>query len=82
MSARKTSRRSTRVLVDDAPAKTFSLQTHDRRKGVLNYIFDGGMRFETRTSREAMIARRRRVLVWRVIAVLALVWIVFQFISF
>ena len=77
----KKPRRSHRVFVSDAPARTLSLHTHGRRKGVLNYIFDGGMRIEFRTTREAMISRGRRVLVWRVLASLALLWLLFQFIN-
>ena len=80
MAPHKPSRRTHRVFVDDAPAKTFSLQTHDQRGGALNYIFDGGMRIEFHTHREANIARRRRVLVWRVLGAVALAWLVFQFI--
>jgi hypothetical protein len=79
MSPRKPSRRTHRVFVDDAPARTFSLSTHEER-GALNYIFDGGMRIEFRTNREASLARRRRMRVWRVLGVLALAWLVFQFI--
>jgi len=79
MPPRKPSRRTHRVFVDDAPSKTFSLSTREQR-GTLNYIFDGGMRIEFRTHREANLARRRRVLVWRVLGVLALTWLIFQFI--
>ena len=81
MSPTKKPRRSHRVFVSDAPARTLSLQTRERRGGVLNYIFDGGMRIESRTTREAMLARGRRVLVWRALAGLALLWLLFQFIN-
>ena len=81
--ARKKSRRSRthRVFIDDAQSRTFSLDSADRRDGILNHIFAGGMRIETRISREALLARRRRARVWRVIAVLAIAWIAFQFIN-
>jgi len=79
----KKSRRSRthRVFVDDTRARTFSLDSADRRDGILNHIFDGGMRIETRISREALLVRRRRARVWRVLAVLALAWAAFQFIN-
>ena len=81
MTPRKKTRRTHRVFIDDAQSRTFSLDSTDRRGGILNHIFDGGMRIETRISREALLARRRRARVWRAIAALALVWFLFQFIT-
>ena len=78
--ARKKTRRTHRVFVDDTPARVFSLDATDRRRGALNHIFDGGMRIETRITREALLARRRRARVWRVLAALAAIWILFQFV--
>ena len=49
------------------------------RKRSLKYIFAGGMRIETRLSREILLARRRRARVWRVLGVIALIWVLFQF---
>ena len=79
--ARKKTRRSRthRVFMDDAQSRVFSLESTDRRGGILNHIFDGGMRIETRISREALLARRRRARVWRVLATLAAAWIFFHF---
>ena len=80
MTSHKKSHRSHRVFLDETPSRSFSLDTRTQRRGVLNHIFDGGMRIETRLSREAVAARRRRVYVWRVLAALALFWLVFQFV--
>ncbi|MCL1888810.1 MAG: hypothetical protein FWF96_08080 [Kiritimatiellaeota bacterium] len=79
--ARKKPRRTHRVFLDETPARVFSLDPTGRRRGALNHIFDGGMRIETRLTREFLLARRRRVRVWRALAALAFAWLLFQFIN-
>jgi len=80
MNARSNKKRSHRVLIADTPAKFLSLRSSSEQRGVLNHIFAGGLRIETRTTREALLGRRRRTYVWRALAALALLWILFQFV--